>query len=119
MIERMTRAYEDEKERWIMRDATWLKESQSYEVCRFDDSGFAGSFDEVRRHKHSDEAKADLDKVLATRPIIAALKAAREPGDEFVRFGQHYGNWAIPEHFTEFWQAMIDQAIKEGGDPDR
>lgn len=45
---------------------------------------------------------------------IAALKAMREPGTDLVTFGQHYGNWALPSHFLSLWQAMIDQAIKEG-----
>lgn len=61
------------------------------------------------------EAEADLDPMSARTVLIAALKAMREPtlgmddaSDDYCGF---HGSSGAPRLV---WQAMIDQAIKEG-----
>lgn len=78
------------------------------------------------------EAEADLEPMSARTVLIAALKAMREPDEEEGGRIESAGMFALPfdkildgEPYKQgnsallCWQAMIDQAIKEGGGPDR
>ena len=61
------------------------------------------------------EAESDLDPMSARTVLIAALKAMREPTESMLDAGEVA--FSVPDAIGagDAWQAMIDQAIKEGG----
>ena len=65
------------------------------------------------------EAESDLDPMSARTVLIAALKAMREPTESMISRGSdesRLGGTLIGDgRLVMIWQAMIDQAIKEGG----
>lgn len=80
MVGAASKAHQEEWGRWIGR-SNWKPDQ--YEVCRFDDSGNAGSFSEIHAFQSSAEAGEALASMRAERSMGAALAAAlslpREP----------------------------------------
>lgn len=77
VLERVAEAYEAERERWVGR--TNKAEAKPYEICRFDDSGFAGSFSEIHSFATYEESAAALDQLRNAASARAAVEAMREP----------------------------------------
>lgn len=66
LLDRIAAAWDDEADRWLYRDATWMTENKGragHEVCRCDDSGYAGEFSEVHRFKTRDDAERALERL--------------------------------------------------------
>jgi hypothetical protein len=54
-------------------------------------------------------------KEVFCRMALAALKAMREPTDTMLCAGQFESPVLEADELTDTWQAMIDAAIREGG----
>jgi hypothetical protein len=85
LLDEIAAAWADEWDRWLYRDATWLSENRGragHEVCRADDSGFAGEFSEVHRFGSAGEAKdalGDLRDRACARRVLALATGNAEP----------------------------------------
>lgn len=77
-------------------------------------------------HELAEMYRSDISPALGRNPealATAVLKAMREPTESMISAGSTEsrtgGNLIGDGRLVMIWQAMIDQAIKEGGDPDR
>jgi hypothetical protein len=80
-LDKIARAWEDEYERWLERDARWL--TGAFEVCRCDDSGCAGEFSEVHRfstYRASELGLLRLRRRACARTVVLVMEKLNARG---------------------------------------
>jgi hypothetical protein len=108
MIEAVAKAWHDEFDRWIQRDARFL--GLGFQVCRFDDSGNAGEFSEEHSYDTAELAESEFQRKRDNRSARAAIAAMRKPTEAMLRAGDLP---AHEENTLEVWQEMIDAILSE------
>lgn len=116
-LEKVARAIEDERSRWVGRTNKMRGDGKIYEICRFDDSGFAGSFSEI--HGFADYAESCLFMEIARqercgRAAIEAMADATETMLDAVSDRRNATNRAA---YAEDFRAMIDACLTETAPP--
>jgi len=110
MIERVATAWKDEFKRWVGRTNKMRDDDKCYEVCRFDDSGFTGSFSEIHAFAGYRKSCTFHEAIRVERAARAAIEAMREPTQAML---DATGEVGVPDRvYREYWQAMIDEALK-------
>lgn len=121
MTERVADAWMDEWDRWVVRTNKLRNDGLIYEVCRFDDSGLAGSFSEIHPFADATTSAVALGEFRRTRAARAVLMAMLDPTRSMIEAGKFWST--APDDFeqdsvfgnldgVDSYRSMITEALK-------